>query len=96
MRHLVLIVLAATAVAASGLSACQRNAAAPPDATTPVGDTPTPDQPNASTGAAGAVTGSADPNPTGAGAMTDAKSGASDDHMGSTPLTGPAPTTPPR
>lgn len=91
MRQLILI-----ALAAASLAACQRSADQPQGASTPVGDTPTPAQPNASTGAGGAVTGSADPNPTGAGAMTDAQPGAPSDRMGSTAPTAPTPTSPPQ
>ncbi len=86
MRQIILI-----ALAAASLAACQRGADQPQGASTPVADAPAPAQPNASTGAGGAVTGSADPNPTGAGAMTDAQPGAPSDRMGSTPLTPPAP-----
>ena len=87
MRHLVLI-----ALAAASLAACQRGADQPQGASTPVADTPTPAQPNASTGAGGAVTGSADPNPSGAGAMTGAEPGAPSNRMGSTtPTTAPPP-----
>jgi len=88
MRHLALIILAA-----ASLAACQPKA---DGASTPVADTPTPAQPAASTGAGGAVTGAADPNPTGAGATTDAEPGAPSDRMGSTAPTSPTPATPPQ
>lgn len=91
MRQLILI-----ALAAASLAACQRSADHAEGASTPVADAPAPAQPNASTGAGGAVTGSADPNPTGAGAMTGAQPGAPSDRMGSTPLTAPSSAAPPQ
>ncbi|TAJ69100.1 MAG: hypothetical protein EPO51_23975 [Phenylobacterium sp.] len=85
MRHAVVIILAA-----ASLAACQRQSAdAPQGASTPVAETPTPAQPAASTGAGGAVTGAADPNPAGAGATTDAEPGAPSNRMGSTPASPP-------
>jgi hypothetical protein len=90
MRHLALIILAA-----ASLAACQQKTDEPQGASTPVAETPTPAQPAASTGAGGAVTGAADPNPAGAGATTDAEPGAPSDRMGSTAPTSPTPATPP-
>jgi predicted small secreted protein len=46
---------------------------------------------DATTGAGGAVTGSTDPNPTGAGATTDAEPGAPSSKMGATNPASPAP-----
>lgn len=91
MRQLALIILAA-----ASLAACQQKAEAPQGASTPVAETPTPAQPAASTGAGGAVTGAADPNPAGAGATTDAEPGAPSDRMGSTEPTTATPVAPPR
>lgn len=92
MRQLVLMILAA-----ASLAACQRQEAAEPQgASTPVVETPTPAQPDASTGAGGAVTGAADPNPAGAGATTDADPGAPGNRMGSTEPVSPTPGAPPR
>ena len=91
MRHLVLMILAA-----ASLAACQRKEAEPQGASTPVVETPTPAQPDASTGAGGAVTGAADPNPAGAGATTGAEPGAPGNRMGATEPVSPTPGAPPR
>jgi hypothetical protein len=75
MRHALLL------VAAASLAACQ-----------PRGErSELPRAPDASTGAAGAVTGAADPNPTGAGATTGATPGDATGALGSTSPESPQP-----
>lgn len=69
------------AAAVLGLSACQP---ATPDASGP----------DPTTGAAGAVTGPTDPNPTGADATTSVQPGDPSGAMGSTPPTLPEPDAP--
>lgn len=70
------------AAAVLGLAACQP--ATPEKAAAPPGD-------QATTGAAGATTSAADPNPSGAGATTGARPGDASGAMGSTPPTLPEP-----